>query len=388
MKEYVEINEATQYVKMQTFAFSQAGKVAGNSDVYKTFLQNIYSGGYIDENLVRPLSQMEKSAIQREIDSFQLDITDIESNISETDSSLVDIKSRIKEKKIQYEQFLDGSLKMNGMHDREGVEIFNKPKFIIASFFGIMLSIFVFLFYVAVTYKGLVMTDGDMAKSFANGDFGINLLPHWNEVVIALSKNLMIAVAPFVFFAFGYVIHIFLEKEGKIKIIGVVSIGLITFLLDYFLALRIHDKMNNALAIMDLPPNEAFEDILIVLILGFVVYIIWSIIFHFWYNELEKRNIPAQIGKSIKLAEENLAEEQQKRKSYRTEINSLQQKLQLHEAKLDRKIVPMSIIEQSLAQFTTGWFGFLEGANDHTKLDQCNKVYEKFRTKHNIESYV
>lgn len=387
MREFVEINEATQYVNMRTFGFREGGKVGGNTDVFKTYLHHIYSGGYIDENLIRPLTPIERKTIEREIESNKLEVSDLESNITESENEILKYKSRIKDKKDEYGRFLDGTLTKSGMHGSDGVEIFNLPKFIIASFFGIMLSIFIFLFYVAVTYKGLVMTDGDMAKSFANGDFGVNVLPHWNEVVIALRDNLMIAVAPFVFFAFGYAIHIFLEKKGRIKIIGIVSIGLITFLLDYFLALRIHDKMNNALSIMDLPPNEAFEDILIVLILGFVVYVIWSIIFHVWYKELEKRNIPSQIGKSIKKSEENLNIEVENKKRNRGLIGGFNLKLQLLEAKLDQKVVPMSVIAQSLSQFTTGWLANLEGGNEQGKLSKCTELYEDFRNNNAIETY-
>ena len=374
----------TKFLDLKNYGFRAAGKSSGNIISFEKELALIYTGALIDKSTTTPLTPEEEAELNRKQDIAENKIKESQIDVDRIETKLGEIEDEIDEKQKLLRDFKLGSLSKD--HLLGQVKPPNKEAFIITSFFGIMLSIFIFFFYVAVVYKALFMSQEELLEGMRSGEFGINLLPNWSEIVSAMSTNTMIVFAPFVFFAFGYAIHLLISaSKNKLKWLGVAAVVIITFLLDYLLALRIHDRMNESQAIMGLEENSQFEDVLIVLIFGFVVYIIWSVIFHSWMNELSKRNIPQSLAKHIQELKDEKASLREEKAGLKNTVAKLENEI----VQINRnrgKGVSASMINKSLSIFTTGWFNFLSGLGDEGKelIEKSQEVFQKFVDDKNI----
>lgn len=388
-EEYIDLQTLPTIENLEDRAYRDAGSSGGNAKSFGNKLHTILSGTLLDESAFNSKSPEQIQLIQEEIDSLEQKVSQNEKSISDLQATVNANTDKISEIKETRDKYISGGLSKDSITDT--VDVFNPIKFSISSFFLLMLSIFIFLFYVAIVYKALIMEDSQIAQQFVDGRWGVNVLPHWSEVQEAMRTNLMVIFAPFVFFGFGYAFHSLIGLRSNIKYLWIALVLIVTFALDYFLAERIHDKMNNALEIMGQPPNDKFSDILIVLILGFVVYIIWSVIFHAWMEELEKRNIPSRLGRIIKrLQKENTR--------LKDEISALSKDIELAKTTirqkqkvLEIKSIPMSAIIKSLASYTHGWYRFITGLQNSGQRDQlindCENTLKKFKVQNELSRY-
>lgn len=374
--------------KLEDYAYMEAGKVGGDLSNFKLNLDKIFTGDLLDRESHKPLSASEKEKIKSQIEQKQKSNVEIKSDIEELEKDLVKNVDRTTELKDTLHNYETGGLTEGGLNSE--IEIFSPPKFIVTSLFLIMLSIFIFLFYVAVVYKAIFINTQDIATSMTNGDWGVSLLPKWDEIQEALYNNKMVIFAPFVFFAFGYVLHLFLEMKSKLKYLYIILILGITFLLDFLLANQIHDRINDALDLIGMDPTNKFEDILLVLIMGFVVYIVWSIIFHSWFNELTKRNIPNRLGKLIRNLKEEKSSLQKSIGDKQKEVRSQDESIRSLTQSLSGESIPVSKIVDSLSKFTLGWMKYLTGLPEDLKDDKIAEIenyLQRYKTEKNLENF-
>jgi len=384
-EQLVQVNTNAKIENLKTFGFKEAGAHGGNSSSLKVFLTQIYGGNLIDEKVLLKRTPEQKEGINNEISLMENNIS-VRINKIESikNSDIAKFEKKVNEYEGKLEKYIEGGITDKNMGGT--IEIFNRNKFIVSSFFLIMLSIFIFFFYVAVVYKALFINPQDILNDIQNGNWGISLLPHWYEIVEALTTNLMVIFAPLIFFGFGYAIHVLIEIESRIKYFYIILVVAVTFALDYLLADQIHIRVNQALEIIDSPPGD-FKDIIIVLIMGFVVYIIWSIIFHHWMDELNKLNIPNRLRKLI---ESNRKEIEKCNK----EIHLLQEEIKSSDLKiidlqklLNETLIPISVIINSLTEFSQGWIRFVHGTDNPQLLNECEVVYSTFMKSKGLENF-
>ena len=86
------------------------------------------------------------------------------------------------------------------------------------------------LFYVATIYKVFYFDAAQIAESSTGT---ISALPAPGELSEALSFNYLLLFAPFLFFGFGYAVHVLLENKSRLKYLFVSLVLLVTFLLDF-----------------------------------------------------------------------------------------------------------------------------------------------------------
>jgi|GEM_PF-3168057 len=383
----VELKENSTFINLKVFGYTEAGKTGGNSDVLKPYFDQIYAGTLIDEQFVKRRTPDEISLIELDIQQLQLQILENNNKINSIyDVTITNLQQRKKDFEGKLEKYIEGSISPKNMGGT--IEIFDRSKFIVTSFFLLMLSVFIFFFYVAVVYKALFINPQDILNNIQQGNWGISLLPHWYEVVDAIRTNLMVIFAPFIFFGFGYAIHILLESEKKIKYVFIGAVVFVTFLLDYLLADQIHTRVNQALAIIG-APGGSFKDILTVLIMGFVVYVIWSIIFHYWMEELNKLNIPNRLRKLIKSLEKQIDNRKLDIANLKKENEANNAKISDKNKLLNSKLIPISAIIASLSEFSQGWFHFVSGiSNNSDLLPKCTDTYNNFLITKELDKFI
>lgn len=382
--EYIELKTQPEVRKLSQYGFIEAGKTGGSELAFKTYLDRIVSGNLLDESVFKGKSPEEVKNINNQIESIETSVVEKKNEIETLKDKVKGNDGKIENFENLREQYLTGIVNQNGVSHL--IDVFNPTKFWISSFFLIMLSLFIFLFYVAVVYKAFFVDTQDIINAIKNNDWGVSLLPEWKEVQIAVQNNLMVIFAPFVFFGFGYAIHILLEGKSMLKYVGIALVIAVTFLLDYLLADQIHQRAVEALSFIgeEDRANE-FSDILIVIIMGFVVYIIWSIIFHYWMNELDKRNIPDRLGKQIKRISDTNEELSVSISNCKKSIGVNENRISQLKKSITNIVVPTIEIVKSISEFTSGWYRFLTGLEDNNSIRLCNEQLEDFKKRHDLE---
>ena len=350
--------------------YKTAGRHSCNVNAFLDYLNLIKEGELIDESSSRALSEAEKSSLRNDQEVERKRVTELE---SEKRKSLSEIDSR--EKTITRLKQEIEDIKLG--RSVEGSDKFSMLKFLINTFLLITLSVYLFLFYVAVIYRSFFSQDVQ-SESFE----GINIgLPAWEYIVHALTTNALIAFAPVIFFSFGYALHVLLDSKGRQKYIYATLIILVTFALDFLLALKGHQQ-ENTFKIMIGEPIESWTTssiFYIILFMGFVVYIVWSILLHSLISEWHKRDVLGKRYDWIKELTKEIDEQRVKIIGLEGEITTSNQKIDDIQNKIDAVYISVSEIKQSLLQFKLGWQKFgnvISGFED--ELAKCQVAFDNF----------
>jgi hypothetical protein len=226
---------------------------------------------------------------------------------------------------------------------------------------------FLWLLYIGIGYSA-IYTNSLMQQITARNFAGlINVLPSTGQIVNAFHTSILLLFFPFIFFAFGWALHVLLNNESKLRYIWVGVLILFTFSLDFLMALKIHSNINNILGLVGLPTTVWYKDpnIYLILSMGFVVYIIWSILLHeiiVAFDELQNpiSSIEKKIIKLQKIFSDITAR-----------MGRMQKKIELYEM---LKISNTDIIS-NIEMFSKGWLEYLgrDYQDFKRKANECRR---------------
>ncbi len=169
-------------------------------------------------------------------------------------------------------------------------------------------SLSVFKQFDSTALSAAIFDANAINKSFADG---------WLEGVFIIT-------IPFTFMGLGYLVHMF-SKEGRLGGVKVAGLLIITFIFDSILAYQIEKKIYN----IEKTPNSpefnffiAFQEpeFWIIIFGGFIVYVIWGLVFDFVMKEHENIDKIEQFRRSLKTKRENLFKE---KKNLEKQIDSI-----------------------------------------------------------------
>lgn len=368
---------AVEYVNLQDFGYEKAGNVKGDPEVYGAYLNRIINGDLVEENY-KGISDEEKIEKRSKL-------KEIEKEYQEIKSTNENIRNDIKAKEQKIDNKREELLKLTEKHyeDKEALkhETFSSLKFTIGAIILVVLTAYLFMFYISTAYKALYSDTEEIANRIISGLGTGSIMPGPAELSEALRYNYLLFLIPFVFYAFGWAFHIILELRNKFKIVFLVMLITLTFFVDFLLALTIHNNTEFAKEIMGLDVLHWSQSttFYIILAFGFLTYILWSIILDFIFREWAKRKIPTNIKKIIK---------------------HLKNDIKI----LEKKIIPQEPIEQEIAfiredidtvvqgnlkayidQFTTGWIAYLQPQNMKELKNKCMLIKKEFEEKHQIK---
>ena len=367
-----------EYVNLQDFGYEKSGNVKGDPDIYTSYLNRILNGDLVDEKF-SGMNEDEKPEHREKLKK-------LEASLEETSKQNEEINAQISEKQdkidTRREELLDIHKKYEKDPEAMRRETFSPFKFGINLFLLIMLTGYLFFFYVSAAYKALYTDFEGIAERIANGLGTGSIMPKPAELSEALQYNYLLFLVPFVLYAFGWAFHIILELKHKYKFVFLGSLIGITFIVDFLLALLIHNNTEYAKELMGLATkswaaNPAFY---MILFLGFMVYLLWSILFDSLFREWSKRLIVLNLKKILK--------------HQRNDIKILQTKLLPEEpirfdiANLREDIgtVILGNLKSYIDQFTTGWISYLSPQNLKEVKVKCVNIKKEFEEKHAIKS--
>jgi hypothetical protein len=245
-----------------------------------------------------------------------------------------------------------------------------------------MLSVYLFFFYVSAAFKALYVDFEGIAERIAQGEGTGSIMPGAAELAEALQYNYLLFVVPFVFYAFGWAFHIILETRHKAKFVFLSLLIAVTFVVDFLLAMIISNNTESARELMGLTatPWSQSPTFYIILFLGFLVYIIWSILLDSLLREWDKKEITYNLKKIIK----HLNDDVKILKKKLTDGTPLKRKIA--DFREDASVVMSGNLKRYVDQFSSGWISYLAPANMKDVKETCLAIKKDFEEKNNIKS--
>lgn len=252
---------------LEEFGYVSSGQSGGDPVQFRSFLNGIYNGDLSDDNK----SVLTENQIGR-----------IQTNIKELDQG-------VESNKLEIEELKKG----------ENLPMFDPVRFAIALIIFIGLTIFSYFFYLSTINKALFVNydDCDAAEKLA-------ILPNQVELALAVQNSWIILIVPFTVFALGWILHMVIDnptlKTGQ-RFLYLGSILLVTFVLDFLLASFIHKNINDLKEYCGYGTSEVWylsTTFYIIIFMGFMVYIFWSMILYYLLQQVEKRSKKRAIHNS------------------------------------------------------------------------------------------
>lgn len=376
----VKVTHNVDRVNLYDFGYEKSGNVKGDPDVYASYLNRIINGDLVDEAYKGFTDDEKKERIKQ--------IKELEKKQKEFEQGNASIEEEIKEKEKNVDKYRKELLQIREVRakDKEKLkaETFSPVKFALNFFLLVMLSVYLFFFYISATYKALYVDFEAIADSIAQGAGTGSIMPGAYELTEAIRYNYMLFLVPFVFYAFGWAFHILLEMKNKLKIVFISLLVAVTFTVDFLLAMIIHNNTETAKELMGLPADHWSQSssFYIILFLGFLVYVIWSILLDSLLREWDKRNISNNIKKIIKHLQQDIKILEAKL----ADVSSIKEQIVAYRE--DISTVMYGNLKKYIDQFSSGWISYLSPSNMKDVKEKCLYLKKEFEEKNDIRSGV
>ncbi|MDR6781913.1 CHASE3 domain sensor protein [Pedobacter africanus] len=271
--------------------------------------------------------------------------------------------------------------------EKYGVETSKRPKaqFYIGLLLLIPITLYLFVFYISATYSAFFKdfsNDSLTAAIFDAQAFSNAMKAGWLEGVL-------IFTIPTVFLGLGYVIHMIQKGKGIKNIFRMIALFITTFLFDGLLAYQIEKKIYEFNKTPDSAPynlNIALgeAEFWMIIFAGFVVYIIWGLVFDITMKEHEnldkiRGHIKTKLEeiKALEVTKNEVTGEIDNLKKKNVEITGKISELQ---ATIDGFVFNIRQYLLYHAQYKEGWFQAVASEialpqhRQNEILEQCESI--------------
>lgn len=312
--------------------------------LYQSYMEKCRVADKEQWALKQPLVD-EQNRIQTEIERKETFMEIKESECKDLREDIHKIENDIAEVKVDPQKF--------------GIKADKRPKaqFYIGLLVLLPITIYLLVFYMSASYSAFFKefsTDELTAAIFDAKTYNKALKDGMMELIF-------VCTIPFAFMGLGYLIHMFQKNKAIFKI---VALFVITFLFDAILAYQIDKKVydfNRTLNSPDFNLEHAIQSVSFwgIIFAGFVVYIIWGLVFDFIMKEYDNLDKVAQYIRKLKEDKSNLATRLSGVKisinNVKEEISNLKGKARELQAQIDGFIFPKQKYLVLHAKYTKGW---------------------------------
>lgn len=370
----------TDRVNLYDFGYEKSGHMKGDPDVFSSYLNRILNGDLVD-NHYNGISDDEKKERMREV-------RELEGQLRRKEGENAAVQEEIKNKEKDIDKYKKDLLQIRERRSRDKEKLksesFSPFRFSLNLFLLLMLSVYLFFFYVSAAYKALYVDFEGIAESIANGEGTGSIMPGAYDLMNALQYNYLLFVVPFVFYGFGWAFHVALELKHNVKYLFLSLLVSVTFAVDFLLAMIINNNTENAKELMGLAvtPWGQSPSFYIILFLGFLVYIIWSVLLDSLLREWDKKEITNNLRKiirhlqgDVKVLNERIAD-----------VNPILRRIA--DNREDVHTLMHGNLKKYVDQFSSGWIAYLAPSNMKDMKAKCLFLKKEFEDQHNIRSGV
>ena len=392
VKTFEDNDEDREQIRITYYqsGFAASVKATGKPIVLKACLQNLYMSfedqcrkQKLEQDRLKQPYREEQEKNRTELKKSEAAIGIFEKKEQDINDEIDQIKSDIIEVKRNPDKY--------GIEDGKGL----KAQFYIGLFLLLPITLYLLVFYISASYSAFF-------KEFANDSltaaiFDANALT--NSFKASWLEGVLVITIPFVFMGLGYVIHMVQKEKGIKNIIRMIGLFITTFLFDALLAYQIEKKIYEFNKTTDSSPynlNIALgeAEFWMIIFAGFVVYIIWGLVFDFVMKEFENIDkIRAFIrGKKEKLIDLDKLKVDiiAKINDFKQQVITLNGKNSELQSKIDGFVFPVKEYLHYHHQYKEGWFQAIntEIALPHKEkielLEGCENLSEEHLGKMNL----
>jgi peptidoglycan hydrolase CwlO-like protein len=396
----VKTAEDTEEVRRRTYhetGFRDSSKNMGSSRVLSVCLSAIYAKWQNEEKeLIDKQRQAKEPYIneqknkETEIKALTVSRENKEEQLTRIDENIKTVKNDIEALKFEIND-LPRDPERYHINAQKGAS----TKFWVGLIILIPVTLYLFTFYVSTSYSAFFKTfdpEGNLIgtvldpKAFDTA---------WKDGTL---EGAFVTLIPFVFLGLGYLIHMFGENKSVVNYIKIAILFLTTFIFDAILAYQIEEKIYELNKTFDSAPFDlaiAFTKIQFwgIIFAGFVVYIIWGLVFDFIMKEhKEKDKIKHEQQKrrkDIAVYKEKITDLEKQKGNLIKELDSVKELVAKAQGRMDelQRIIDAVIIptkEYALyaSEYVQGYITyiteklFVTRTENQNLVNECIEVYE------------
>lgn len=354
------------------------GIVQGSLNALPPYLHSVYNAIYNEQAQNVALQQAARANTQAEIDRTNVEISNIRGNIDTSRSTIENAEKRIQELKEEQQEI---------RNRKETVNKEQKLKLTIGLCIIVPLTLYLFIFYSSTFYSAFFRNPTDMTDAM-NAMFDSQALA--NAYAAGIYQLAFVLSAPIIFLGLGFCLHFFSIQEGKAKYLKMLGILLVTVMFDCILAYKIGDQLHTiGVIIGSFPIGEeytvsmAVHDIntWAVIFCGFIVYVIWGIVFDMCmsaYNKLDLNKTQLEgIKNQINTLQQQIQTEKANIQNLEQQESNAKNKVQSLTAKLGHQVyIDYAAIRTEMNNFFAGWIKMMQVLSiNQTQQDTATDAY-------------
>jgi len=341
----------------QQWGTRMCGIVQGTLTALPACLQKVYLEIYRHQADNVQLQEQARANTQAEIDQKNLDKQSVENQKSSHHNNINDFNHKIGELREEKRQIQNGKEKVNKQE---------RLKLIIGIIIILPLTFYLFLFYSSTFYSAFIREAEDFT-SLTSAMFDGNALS--NAFAAGTAKFALCLTSPFIFLALGFALHFFTTQNDKLKYVKALAILLVTLMFDCILAFKIGEQLHEyGIIIGQYPigekytPSMAAHDVnsWAVIFCGFIVYILWGIVFSLCMTAYSKmdfnRTRLEEIKEEIENFEQKIKTEQDAIRALDLEISKINNIIgELMKRLGNEAYIDYASVKQEMNNFFVGW---------------------------------
>lgn len=335
--------------------FAASIKATGKPIVFRACLQNLFTS-FEDQCRKQILEQEKlKQPYREEQEKNRTELKKCETGVGIYEQKELDIRKKIDsaeaeivDVKVNPEKYIE---------DGKG----GSAQFYIGLILLIPITLYLLVFYISASYSAFFkeFTDASLTAAIFDAD-ALN-----NAFKASWLEGVLVITIPFVFMGLGYVIHMMQKTAGIKKTVRVIALFVTTFLFDGLLAYVIEKKIydfnktpDSPLYNLEIALGQA--EFWMIIFAGFVVYVIWGLVFDFVMKENENKDkiriyIRSKREELINL-EKLKTENTTKIIEFKDKMETCQGEIKVLQSKIDGFIFPIKEYLNYHNQYKEGWF--------------------------------
>lgn len=388
-----ENEDGIKHIKLTFYesGYDSSKQAEGNHLVFKACLEEVY--------MDYKGKCREDERLQKELKAPYLDEKgkyEVELKKRKTALGLLEESTNNLEEKII--SFRNDMVEVKRDPEKYGLVVDKKPKaqFYLGLAVLIPITFYLIVFYMSASFSAFFKTfesdelttaifDGHSLTKAINGG--------WLE-------GIFVATIPFAFMGLGYLIHMFQKHKRWSSYFKISALLAITFIFDAILAYQIEKKIYEIQKTPDSPVFDlkiAFSSVEFwgIIFAGFVVYIIWGLVFDFIMKEYDNfdkiKSFIKTKREDIINCEMSLSKLIQKLNPIKEEISGIEGKISDLQRTIDGFVFSNKHYLTYHAEYVKGWFLAIADNFDSLKrrdelLEKCKEEELKHLQDHNIDN--
>lgn len=362
-------NEEKGKITYTQYGFRSAQKSQSNHEAVEGYLNLVYDK-FLEEQ------KLDEQGLKARISKLK---AEVQQEKTKKNDAIAEISSNKRHKEDKEKEIEELEIEKIDIKNGDG-ELGDTSSFIIGAFIALLLTLYLFVFYSSSGYSAFY--------GIKPGSLGFI-----NPNVFADAQNkgggviALIILFPVIFLGLGFLIHNSLEvnkklvAEGKSKSYSIIaSLLIVTLIADIFIGYKISqgvhtNEFNAGLTDKIWKFKMIFEDInfYLVLVLGFVVYVIWGFLLNYVLSHSYLKTESEKVKLMVENINNRIAEKRKELTDIISKIHRFESDISNSESKTQEKekdiigyengVIPINIssLKGSVGEFMGGWQNYTNG---------------------------